>query len=266
MVVRGGSTALHADGGGEGEGFENGVVNVAAHVAESAGAEVEPLAPVAGVVEAVADERALGGDAQPFIPIEFGGRGVCGGGHLAVVAPLFAAPCVDFFDFPDGSGLHEHDGGAVLGGAVNLDAHLGDEFLFAGDFGEAAAFVEVVGERLLPIDVHAALEGRHADGGVHVVGRGDVDRLKVFLLFQQLAEVGVDFCVGEFFEELGSLLRIHIARGDDVHGLVASDRGDIRHRHARAAERGVADAGARRLCAKAGGHPRRDDETGGELL
>ena len=62
--------AFGADGDrrGQGERGEDRVEDVAAHVAERAGAEVEALAPVAGMVVAAAEERPLRGDAEPAGP------------------------------------------------------------------------------------------------------------------------------------------------------------------------------------------------------
>ncbi len=50
MLVRGAALGADLGGGGELEGAEDGVEDVAAHVAEGAGAEVEPLAPDARVI------------------------------------------------------------------------------------------------------------------------------------------------------------------------------------------------------------------------
>ena len=66
--VRRRAFALHGERRGQGQGLEDRVVDMAAHVAERAGAEVEPLAPVAGMVVAAADEGPLADDAQPQNP------------------------------------------------------------------------------------------------------------------------------------------------------------------------------------------------------
>ena len=60
-----------------------------------------------------------------------------------------------------------------------------------------------VGQRLLAVDVLAALDRRHRDDGVHVVGRADDDRVDVLLLVEHLAEVLVPLRLGNFVEDLG---------------------------------------------------------------
>ena len=65
MFIRSGAFAAHADRGGQGQGLEYRVVDVAAHVPESAGAEIEPFAPVSGVVPVVPDEGPFRADTQP---------------------------------------------------------------------------------------------------------------------------------------------------------------------------------------------------------
>jgi hypothetical protein len=90
--------------------IEDRIVNVATHVAKGAGAEVEPLAPVARMVVTVADEWPLRRDAQPSVPVENGGhrRGIVGA--RVGVAPLFLTPGVDFFHLADGALLDDARG------------------------------------------------------------------------------------------------------------------------------------------------------------
>jgi hypothetical protein len=75
--------------------------------------------------------------------------------------------------------------------------------------------VDRVGERLLAVDVLAAVQGPYVDEGVRVVGRGADDGVDVFLV-EALApvDVGLGLRVG-----LGGLLEVvgvNIAQGDDV--------------------------------------------------
>ena len=97
MVVRRGAFAAHAERRGERERLEDGVVNVAAHVAESARAEIEPLAPIARMIPALADERALGADAEPKVPVEALGNRV--GAHRAA-RPRRPTPCCSRYALP----------------------------------------------------------------------------------------------------------------------------------------------------------------------
>jgi hypothetical protein len=131
VLVGGGAFGADADWRGEGERGEDRVVNVAAHVAEGAGAEVEPFTPVTRVIPAVADVRARGGDADPSVPIESFGDGIGAVGHGVRVAPFLAAPGMHFADLADAQFLDSLDGGAVFGGAMDLDAHLGHQPPFA---------------------------------------------------------------------------------------------------------------------------------------
>ena len=60
-----------------------------------------------------------------------------------------------------------------------------------------ARLVDVVRQRLLAVDMVAELHRGHAHGRVHVVGRGDVDRVQPFLFVEHLAPVLVNFGVWE---------------------------------------------------------------------
>src|ERR1035437_4126115 len=123
-----GCGAFGADGErrGESQRAEYGIEDVASHVAESGGAEVDSLAPVDGMV-GIADEGTQRRDADPVIPVE---RGRYGGGALGQrigIAPLFLAEGMHFLDLADDAGADQLDGGLVLAAGMNLDAHLGDQ-------------------------------------------------------------------------------------------------------------------------------------------
>src|SRR5207344_1343751 len=102
--------------------------------AERARAEVEPLAPVAGMIPLAADERAHGADAEPMIPVEAGRYGIDAIRHRAGVAPLLAAPGVNLSDPADGVVLDEPHGQPVFHRGMNLDAHLRNELFLAREF------------------------------------------------------------------------------------------------------------------------------------
>ena len=135
VVVGGGSFGADADRGGKGKCGEDRVVDVAAHVAEGAGAEVEPFTPVTRVIPTVADERAHGGYADPLIPIEAFGDGIGALGHGTGVTPFFTAPGMDLGDLADAQLLDSLDGGLVFAGAMDLNAHLGHQSLAPCHFG-----------------------------------------------------------------------------------------------------------------------------------
>ena len=87
---------------------------MAAHVTERAGAEVEPLAPVAGMIPAAADKRTFRADADPMIPVEARRNRIDAARLRLGIAPLLAAPGVDFLDLADDTVLHHLNGGAVF--------------------------------------------------------------------------------------------------------------------------------------------------------
>ena len=84
---------------------------------------------------------------------------------------------MDFLDPANGAGLHQQHRHAVEARRVDLDAHLRDHALPAGKLSQLPHFVEVMGQRLLAIDVLAQLQRAHGDRRMHVVGRGDVHRV-----------------------------------------------------------------------------------------
>ena len=173
---------------------------------------------------------------------------------------------MDFFDFADHAVLHELDRAAVFSRGVNLDAHLGDEFLFASHLGEPARLEKIVGERLLPIDGEPTLHCGIADARVHVVWGGDVHRLQILLLVEQFAKIGIQPRLGEFLAEFSGLFFIHVAARDDTHIRMAGDCRHVRPSHAGGAERGVVDDGVRRLGTEAASDERCGGGAGSELL
>src|SRR5204863_10061244 len=98
----------------------DGVEDVAAHVAEGAGAATEPLPPFAGMIVAL-DERPLGSYPQPQVPVKTGRHRV---GPLRTrlrVAPRLAAPRMHFLHLADRAVVDELDHQLVLAGGVNLN-------------------------------------------------------------------------------------------------------------------------------------------------
>ena len=142
---------------------------------------------------------------------------------------------------------------------MNLDAHLRDELLLARELGELAAFVDVVRERLLPVNVQAALHRAHRHRRVHVVGRRDVDGRESLFLVEHLAPVRVDAQVRILLLQVVRLRRFDFRHGGELHVLVADDLGQVRARHAAGAEARVEYALGRRRAEQA-----RDEERRGE--
>ena len=176
---------------------EDRVEDVAAHVAEGAGAEVEPLPPLAGVIVA-GDERPLRRHAEPAVPVQLGrAPGRCGRAVGSAIAPVLAAPAMDL--------LHLADGAAWI--VATTIRWTSCEWIWMPIWvtsffslrrpGQLAGLVDRLGQRLLGVDVQPLLHRPHGDRGVHVVRRRDVDRVEVLLLVEQLAPVLVDPDVGE---------------------------------------------------------------------
>src|SRR5262249_22785504 len=56
----------------QGQRFKHRIIDVAPHIPKCAGAEIQALAPVARMIPLLADERPLGADTQPKIPVKPG--------------------------------------------------------------------------------------------------------------------------------------------------------------------------------------------------
>ncbi len=70
-------------------------------------------------------------------------------------------------------------------------------------------------------------------GRVHVVGSGDVDRVEVFLLVEQLAPVLVDLHIGESLLDLAQVSEIDVGDRDQLDVGARGERADVGGRHAR---------------------------------
>src|SRR4051812_21470040 len=101
MFVGSRTFAAHARGCRQREGLEDRVIDVAAHVAKSPRAEVEALAPVAGVIPLIPDKLAVLTDTQPEIPVKSVRHRILAIRHLASIAPRLVAPGVHFLDLSD---------------------------------------------------------------------------------------------------------------------------------------------------------------------
>ena len=89
---------------------------------------------------------------------------------------------MDFLDLADHTRLDELYGGAINSIRVDLDAHLGHAPFALGVIGEASHLVQIVGKRLLAVNMFAQAQRRHANGRVHVVRHRDIHRIKVVSL------------------------------------------------------------------------------------
>ena len=212
--------------------LEDHVDVVASHVAERAGAEVPPTAPLEGVVNA-RPVFAFLGDAEPSVPIEVlervgdllflvgdfvvgdirvvlaNLRGEFFHRHRAVRAlrPNRAVrPNVDFGNVAD-------DAGAVLSGVfaeavvdAPLVPHLRAEAGFLGEFGEPTRFVNGAGERFLRVDVFAHLHRGGRLDRVHMVRRADRNGVEL------VAHFGVHIAVVDVFFRVFELVSFAVER------------------------------------------------------
>ena len=98
-----------------------------------------------------------------------------------------------------------------------LRAGLHDAVVAPRRLDHRAAFADIVRERLFDVDVFASLAGEHRDGGVPVVGRGDMNGVDVFPL-QQPPEILIRLRLrtGPFFRTLG-VRKIHIGHRAILH-------------------------------------------------
>ena len=220
--------ALDADRRAELQGHVGRAQNVAGHIAECAASEIVKTAPVAGQIEFSAERRfvivaaagvgPLFGDAEPEIPIESRGNRLRRRNHGDALRPDGAiGPGVDFGDVADLAGPNHFGRLARAFVRIALVAHLGGDSVFVRGILELARFPDGARERLLHVDVLAALHGPHGGGGVHEIRDGDdhgVDDRA--LLVQHLAEV---FVLRNFFvllELAGGARVVHVAECDDV--------------------------------------------------
>ena len=193
------------------------VCGVAGHVAERAGAEILPAAPIERVIDAllVGSVRCR---AEPHVPIEVCGDRVFTGGSVDSLGPDRAiAPDVDFANIADDAGLNDFDSAAQAVFGAALVAHLSYHLVFAGELAEGSRFVHRMCERLLAIDVFAHLDCQRGSGRVDVIGRRNddgIDRLAHF--FIHFAEVTIELGFWVLFELAGAMIFIRVAEGDDV--------------------------------------------------
>lgn len=221
---------------------EAGIHDVAAHVSQSAGAELPPAAPV---------ERCRAGAAQLFL----GGGGVevkfkVGLGRLAgqpevpvkvrrALDQLFlyrslrpdraVRPQADFLEGANGTLLDPLLGHALAIHRPALIAHLGDDFRLLGGAVQITHLRDVIAQGLLHADVLAVFDGMHRGEVVRVVGGGDDDAVDLVRHFvEHLAEVlielrrrrgglaGVKMVLLTLLRGFLQALGVHIHHGDDV--------------------------------------------------
>src|SRR5207248_4789668 len=181
-VGRAGRVGLDALGGVQVERPAGRVQIVAAEVAQAGAAELPEVAPGHRDVGRIVRPRRP--RPQPQVPVQAGRyRLVVFGpaGELRVPA-LGPDPGVDLAHRADRPGRDPLDRTADALGRVPLVAHLRGDAGLLRHLGDVPGLPEVVGQRLLAVDVLARAHGDGRDVGVQVVRRGAQDGVDRLLL------------------------------------------------------------------------------------
>ena len=216
---------------------------MATEVAHGSVAEIPPpVPPGAGEVRRM--ERPLRGGTEPQVPVnvrrdfhlllepvndlnavvEAVGLVEFFGGRRVLQSPRAVGPDVDFAHRADDAGIKDFFDRAPRGRGMPLVAHLrGQLRVLGGGLAKETGFPDVVGQRLLTIDVLAVRQRQVSGKRVRVLRRGHHDGVEIFRVIEDASEVG------ELFGLRVSLGRgvqrglVHIAEHDDV--LVRMRRG-----------------------------------------
>jgi len=221
VVEEQGGTALGFGGITQFQTNENGMEDMAGHIAEGAGAEIPPSAPVPRRVEGVV--RTHGSWPDKEIPVKGVRDPLPGFRTVKALRPYWTVG--ESFHFGDFADLAV---GQPFTNQVNpltrrtLVPHLGGHLVFFGQFGQQPRLIHRMGQWFLNINVLAHGHGVRGSDGMGVVGCGDhycVDRLAHLIV--HLAPVLVPFGPGILFENavLLAVSVVHIAKGHDVLGF-----------------------------------------------
>ena len=165
--------------------------DVTAHVAQCAGAEIAPAAPICRHVGRAV--RSLVNRAEPQIPIQCRRHRRRIGRAADALLPQPAGaigPHMNFAHFTDQAGLDPFVREARSFAGVALIAHLRGDARRMRGLGQFAALVQRVRQRLLTINVLAGANGRHRCDGMNMIRRADGDGVDVLCLFvDELAKI-----------------------------------------------------------------------------
>ena len=124
---------------------------------------------------------------------------------------------MEFERFSDHAGLDELHRAPEAALRTALVAHLGSEFLVAGEISHHAGFPHGLGEGLLAIDVLAHLHRHDAGDSVDVIRCGNSDAVDLIAHFgEHFAEVRVFLGIGEPLGHGIEPLLVNIAETDDL--------------------------------------------------
>src|SRR5271165_5490309 len=190
---------------------------MAPQVSQRPGAKIPPRSTITRMIGWMI--RTHRGRSDPKIPIE---RSRYGRRFLRTVDldPLRPdrpiRPCVNLADRSDCSVPNPLAKHPYAVARMPLVAHLGDDFALSRRFGEQPGLIDTVRQRLLDIDMLAALDGRHADDSVCVIRRGDDYRVDIFLLVEHHAKIFVDDRLGVPGDRLGGVAPgVYVAESHD---------------------------------------------------
>src|SRR6185436_5726393 len=103
-----------------------------------------------------------------------------------------------FVDRPDNAALDKLDYLAVVLCGVDLDTHLGCDLGFRCGFANAPSLPDIVGERLLAIDVFAVLESEHSGESVRVFAGANYYGIKISGMIKKFPEIRLFPSLGMF--------------------------------------------------------------------
>ena len=181
----------------------------------------------------VADLRAVGdlrARAAPEVPIERGGRVL----RLGILQPGGIVDLgIDLHDLARLAGVDELlDFGESLALAA-LEADLHDAAMLGGRLDHGLALANVVGQRLLAIDVKPALQGGDELQGVPVRRSGDNHRVEPLEVEQFLVQLErlrpLALQLLQFVGALFQVIAIHVAQGRDLDAAHFQGRPGIDH-------------------------------------
>ena len=187
----------------------------------------------------------LRGRAEPHVPVESGRRRTVGRAPESRRRLVADVPRVDPVDLAERARLDDLDGLLEVQPRSLLRADLHDAVVLARRVDHRAAFLDVVRDRLLDVDVLARLAGHDHRDRVPVIDGRDDHRVEVVAL-DDAPEVGLHRR-GAARLLLGHLLRApavhvpHVAHGDDLHVVVLLEVVQVRTAHAADADRSDAD-------------------------
>src|ERR1017187_1733464 len=153
---------------------------------------------------------------DPLVVVEVGGRlafakGIAGPGELAAVPPM------DDLQIADGPVEDEFPHALEVWKGVTLGAVLRGQLGLVLEIvgADRARFLHGDAQRLLAVDVHAAVQRPVGDEGVMVV-RGANDHALDVLLVQALPPVPIGLGLREYLEAFGQAVLVHVAESHHV--------------------------------------------------